>query len=225
MADTKISDLAAVTDLQDTDELVLARAGTTKKIDGVDLKSEVIASATAADIPVTDSGGNYTATTAEAALAEVADRGGVFWDDTIVKQVDETLGNSTTLQDDNELVFPVLANTPTYFELLVYVDSPAAADFKHAFSVSAGSVVRAWRNHDGLGSTTAVAQTGVVADMSTVIIHAGTTFNVFRVSGVVTVDSAANVTFQWAKNSADAGTTTVFAGSLIRYRNMLRLTP
>jgi hypothetical protein len=41
MADTKISALAAVTDLQDTDEFVLARAGTTKKIDGVDLKAGV----------------------------------------------------------------------------------------------------------------------------------------------------------------------------------------
>jgi len=41
VSDTKISDLAAVTDVQDTDEFVLARAGQTKKIDGVDLRSEV----------------------------------------------------------------------------------------------------------------------------------------------------------------------------------------
>lgn len=39
MADTKISDLAAVTDVLGTDEFVLARAGDTKKIDAVDLVS------------------------------------------------------------------------------------------------------------------------------------------------------------------------------------------
>jgi hypothetical protein len=37
MADTKISALSAVTDVQATDEFVLARAGTTKKIDASDL--------------------------------------------------------------------------------------------------------------------------------------------------------------------------------------------
>ncbi|MDF2751653.1 MAG: hypothetical protein K0S82_35 [Gaiellaceae bacterium] len=41
MADLKISELGAVTDVQDTDEFVLARAGTTKKIDGVDLRAEM----------------------------------------------------------------------------------------------------------------------------------------------------------------------------------------
>ena len=41
MADTKISNLAAVTDVQDTDEFVLARAGVTNKIDGVDLAAEL----------------------------------------------------------------------------------------------------------------------------------------------------------------------------------------
>jgi hypothetical protein len=42
MADSKISALAAVTDLLDTDEFVLARAGATKKMDGVDLKAGVL---------------------------------------------------------------------------------------------------------------------------------------------------------------------------------------
>ena len=42
MADTKISALAAVTDLQDTDELVMARAGDNKKIDAVDLKAAIV---------------------------------------------------------------------------------------------------------------------------------------------------------------------------------------
>lgn len=41
MADTKISDLAAVTDVQTSDDFVLARAGTTKRITGADLASEL----------------------------------------------------------------------------------------------------------------------------------------------------------------------------------------
>lgn len=38
---TKISDLSAVTTLLDTDEMVLARSATTKKIDVVDLRADV----------------------------------------------------------------------------------------------------------------------------------------------------------------------------------------
>lgn len=37
MADTKISDLTAVTDVLSTDEFVIARSGTSRKIDAVDL--------------------------------------------------------------------------------------------------------------------------------------------------------------------------------------------
>lgn len=41
MADTPISGLAAVTDVLDTDEYVLARAGLSKKIDAVDLRAGI----------------------------------------------------------------------------------------------------------------------------------------------------------------------------------------
>ena len=55
MADTKISALSAVTDVLSTDEFVLARSGTTKKIDAVDL---------AAGIAGADTGDGWYADTA-----------------------------------------------------------------------------------------------------------------------------------------------------------------
>lgn len=52
MADQKISELTAVTTLNDTDEFVLARSGTTRKITKADLATEVggTGSATANDV-------------------------------------------------------------------------------------------------------------------------------------------------------------------------------
>lgn len=41
MADSKISDLAAVTDVLDTDAFVLARSGATKKITGATMRTEI----------------------------------------------------------------------------------------------------------------------------------------------------------------------------------------
>ena len=44
MSDSKISDLAAVTTVEDTDEYVVARAGASKKITGADLKAGAVGS-------------------------------------------------------------------------------------------------------------------------------------------------------------------------------------
>ncbi len=64
MADTKISDLTAVTDVISTDEYVLARAGTTKKIDASDLL--------VADAVAFTPAGTIAATDVQAAIEEVS---------------------------------------------------------------------------------------------------------------------------------------------------------
>lgn len=64
MADTKISDLAAVTDVLATDEYVLARSGATKKIDA----SNLLVASEVAFTPA----GTIAATDVQAAIVEVA---------------------------------------------------------------------------------------------------------------------------------------------------------
>ena len=68
MADTKISDLAAVTDVLATDEYVLARSGATKKIDASNLL-------VASEVSFTPTG-TISSTDVQAAIAEVATEGG-----------------------------------------------------------------------------------------------------------------------------------------------------
>lgn len=149
----------------------------------------------------------------------------VFWDDIIVKQVDENVTNSTTLQNDDELLFPILANVPTYYELTVLISSTSsAADFKCDFALSTGSVTSAWRQHVGLGPTTQVIQSGQVADITTVIQFAtGTaTTNVpaHRITGMILATANANLIFRWAQNTLDAAAVTVRAGSVLCYRTL-----
>jgi len=74
MADTKISDLAAVTDVLATDEYVLARSGATKKIDASDLTTGIAAlnPVDASDVAIVDTGSYYSGSNVEAALQEVA---------------------------------------------------------------------------------------------------------------------------------------------------------
>lgn len=68
MSDTKISDLAAVTDVLATDEYVLARSGATKKIDA----SNLLVASEVAFTPT----GTIASTDVQAAIAEVATEAG-----------------------------------------------------------------------------------------------------------------------------------------------------
>lgn len=50
---------------------------------------------------------------------------------TVVKQADETVTNSTTMQDDDALTFALAANTTYLFRAVIFFNTPAAADYKY----------------------------------------------------------------------------------------------
>jgi hypothetical protein len=49
----------------------------------------------------------------------------------IVKSADESIDNSNVLQDDDELQFPMLANTTYHVRLIVFFEAGATPDFKY----------------------------------------------------------------------------------------------
>lgn len=189
--------------------------------------------------------GTIASTTVQAAIEEVATEagsGGVDWEDvggagggagssdwdaTVVKAVDESVSASTALQADNELLFAVVGGVPYYFELLLHYAGSAAgsgaADLKHDFALSTGSVLSAWRQHIGLGPTTGVVQASQLGDINTVIQAAvpGAAQSQFqKVSGVIVASVSATFTFRWAQNVSDPATVIVKAGSVLRYKAM-----
>lgn len=143
-----------------------------------------------------------------------------LWDNIIRKPSDETVNGSSTLQNDNDLIVPITADVPTLFKAVIYYTSNATPDFKHDFALSTGTVTQAWRQHIGLGPTTAVIQASQVADLSTTIINAGAGGSalVVRIEGYVHGSATANMIFRWAQNTSDASDTVVKAGSYIAYR-------
>lgn len=144
------------------------------------------------------------------------------WSGEIVKQNDESLVSSITLQDDNEFQFPVILNASYFFELILAYTGNGVNDIKHAFALAAGTFLRGWRSHNGLGPSTAIAQTGIVADMTTVINNA--TVNeaaIVHVIGHFVTDTSTTIKLQWAQQTSDAGATIVKAGSILHYRRVV----
>lgn len=88
MADTKITNLPAITDVQSGDDYVVARSGVSYKIDADDLSAGIAAlypPTAAVDVSIADAGGYYSSTDVEGALQEIGaggiggGGGGVPW--------------------------------------------------------------------------------------------------------------------------------------------------
>lgn len=137
----------------------------------------------------------------------------------VVKPTDESLASSATLQNDNDLVLPLVANATYLLQMqLGYEGGTAgASDLKIGWTFPTGTTIR-WM---AIGnSTTPTFGSAVGKSESTVVGFATNGAGVLQslfVSGEVTVSSTAgNLQLQWAQNTINATATIVHAQSWIR---------
>lgn len=133
-----------------------------------------------------------------------------------VKAADESVTSSTTLQNDNELVAALEANTNYMFEVVIFWSqtSTSTQDIKVAFTVPASaSLTWAWvQDSDGNAKTPATTASGTAVAQNTT----DTDGMWIRISGSVRVGATAgNLTLQWAQNNSVGNATTVKAGSTL----------
>src|SRR5690606_26427777 len=76
-------------------------------------------------------------------VTAINDRSGGSSQITRYKTEDETVNNSATLQDDDDLSFAIGANEVWAVEIYVQVNSSSSADFKYALSVPSGATLLA----------------------------------------------------------------------------------
>ncbi len=129
----------------------------------------------------------------------------------IAKAADETVNNSDTLQDDDELKFDAKANTKYNITIFLFLNSSGVADFKYDFSIPAGaSGDMQTGNWSSSGSNDAT-------DIGTPIVVATTA--VVRVTCILArmeiAATAGEVAFQWAQNTAEVSNTIVKAGTCL----------
>jgi len=222
VADSKISDLPAVTDVVSGDKYVLARSGATKNIDADDLAAGIAAlypPTAAADVSIADAGNYYTSTDVEGALQEIGAGGAGSG---IVAVFDSTLtgtaanfdvtsisgsysmlqwsltGRGTTAANDVEVRMRMNNDSGTNYEYQRL--------FAHSGSTVAGGAGTS-QTSLFVGELAASSATSGRAGMSQGHIHdyAGTTFNKVvlaqsgRVASLHVVDSIAG---SWFSTSA-----------------------
>ena len=127
--------------------------------------------------------------------------------DTFIKTADETVSNSSTLQDDDELAFSVAANENLLIECHFQYESTAVADIKFGITLPSGATA-SWRESTGLATPLNESQT----------LAPNNTFNItdagIHLTFSVQIGSTAGTfTLQWAQNSAEVSNTILKAGS------------
>lgn len=136
----------------------------------------------------------------------------------VVKSADESVTGSTSLQNDDHLVFAVGANeiwVAEYF--LTLISASVTPDFKLDFSVPSGAVGGfAFTRRDtasGLTEETA-GNFGSPLDMG--IDAANTYWPMYVYLYIDTAGTAGNVQLRWAQNTSNANAMTMKAGSMLR---------
>ena len=149
----------------------------------------------------------------------------------VVKSANESVNNASTgstLQDDDELLLPLEADSTYLWECVIYVEGATAGDIKLAFTQPTSATT----NWGALGPATAFDGTAAAREAEYVAFTAQASSptssqgygvltsavdGIILVKGVtITGANAGNLRLQWAQNSANATNTTVFAGSYMR---------
>lgn len=144
----------------------------------------------------------------------------------VAKAADETINNSATLQNDDELFVTVAANATYEINTYVGYRSNTTADFKVGFTFPTGATLyfTTW-NAQLNSSGTLVTSTQLEAAASGSAfgvggIAVGTTAT-FAGGGLLTTGAnAGTFQVQWAQLTADASNTVVRAGSYLSLRRV-----
>ncbi|MGW0575109.1 hypothetical protein ACWD25_03885 [Streptomyces sp. NPDC002920] len=144
----------------------------------------------------------------------------------IAKTADETVTSSTTLQDDNHIVLPVVANAVYTYTLDLYLTEATdyIGDFKMSFTCPTGALFDmhgAGAHTTDLGSGTNangewIAKLATSSAGATLAFGVGNVLLGVRIYGRLVMSSTAgNFQLQWAQNGSDASGTTLKAGSIM----------
>jgi len=145
----------------------------------------------------------------------------------IIKSANETVNNSTTLQNDNDFSFAIAANEKWLVELFLAITSVSAnSDFKFNFTLPASCTIRF-----GVGSNSAITGTwgaGATSVSPTGLstsanVSAGSfngTWGLIVVATIINAGTAGTVQYQWAQDTAVAEDTILLANSVMRYTRL-----
>ena len=128
----------------------------------------------------------------------------------VAKSANETVNNSSTLQDDNDLLYAMAASTSYFFSIfLILTGASTTADWKFGWTVPASATMFWGPMAAGVLGTVIWANTGAASSPAAFLTEGSTLVNGgingthgLALFGIVRNSSTAgNLQFQWAQNT------------------------
>lgn len=136
---------------------------------------------------------------------------------TVVKSANESVTSSTTLQDDDHLVFAIGANEQWVATYSISMSTAGPPGCRFAITVPAGATMEASGAVEGKsGGRTATSGTAFINDATNATANPIATIRVWVSNGA----TAGNVTLQWAQGTSDASSLTLLTGSFLLARKV-----
>lgn len=135
----------------------------------------------------------------------------------IIKNTDETLNNSATLQNDDVLAMSIEANSAYYMHLVLGYSASVVADFKWGFTGPAGyggnsNIVYL----DPGGGTQLIGSYAITSTRIVAAQGVGAPFCLAEEHAIVTTaGTAGTLQVQWAQNTQEATNLVVYASSFL----------
>lgn len=126
-----------------------------------------------------------------------------------VKSADETIVSDSTVTPDADLVLSLQANKQYLLIVSIFLDSVAAADFKHSLTLPSGAT--GVRVNEPLNATAPTATIDVTTDSA--ILTDATEETFFYYAKIIMGSTAGDISFDWAQNTSNAGDTVLKKGS------------
>lgn len=136
-------------------------------------------------------------------------------DITILKSVNETVNNSSIFQDDDELQFPVIANTHYKVHMFISMSCQNASDYKWQWSLPVGATFIGYGMQSAGGAVQRITEIGFFETFTS------TGQCNMWVMGVLSIGANAGTAIvQWAQQAAAVEDTIWQAGSWLTYKKI-----
>lgn len=138
---------------------------------------------------------------------------------TIVKPTDESVTSSSTLQPDNDLFGPLVANATYIFDCYLNYEGGTinASDLKWQWSVPSGAVMKYSAIYEQPSTTLIIQLTNAGSATISAASNGAANLRAATMSGSIAMSTTpGNLQFTWAQVTPSATATIVHAGSYLR---------
>jgi hypothetical protein len=131
----------------------------------------------------------------------------------VVKDADESVTSSITLQNDDDLFLPIKANLRYRFEMYLYVNSTGAGGFRQNWTLPSGAVGHCQIIYNSSTTPTSARRSALTGADFTIAAGAATEYVIHYIGAIEggTVDGIAQM--QWAQETSNGSATTVAENS------------